>query len=200
MVNESATKDLLDKVLNTKVQRKAKAVIMTCVQFILTNTFILMNVADEAKAQHHSVGTGLNVMIYIAIAYAVGVSIFLLIHALCLGNADYETNLEIEEAYEKTNSTPLFDGILEIPLAIRFKGHLWWLIWIFWGLFTGIGGTFVALIYILPDFDTSNATSVAVGAAVFELYEITSDFSEYWIYTRHSKRNQYVSIPSVDDA
>lgn len=179
---------LLDKVMNTKLQRKAKAVIMTCVQFIFTNTVIVLNVAEKAESLNKNVSQGLKITVGISVAYAAGIAIFLLIHSMIKGDSIYQTNLDIEEAYEKTNQTPVFDGILEIPLAIRFKGPVWWLIWIIWALFLIIAALFVALVAFLPDFDVSNATSVAVGAAVFELYEITADFSEYWIYTRHTKK------------
>jgi len=188
MVTESGISDLLDKVLYTKLQRKAKAVIMTCVQFVLTNVFILLNVAEEAKNVDKGVGTGIYVMIGIAIAYVTTVSIFLLIHAIFSNKTKYETTAEIEQAYEKTNASPLIDGLLEIPLAIRFKGPKWWVVLIFWGLFIVIGIPFVVLIRILPDYDVSNATTLAVGAALFELYEITSDFAEYWVYTRHTSK------------
>jgi len=190
MVSVSVISDLLDKVLNTKLQRKAKTIIMTCVQFIFTNAFILLNVAEGAKNQDASVGTGIYVMIGIAIAYVVAVALFLLIFALCNGDVMFETTKEIEEAYAKTNASPVIDGILEIPLAFRFKGPKWWVVLIFWGLFIGIGVPFVVLVLVLPDFDVHSATSVAVVAAIFELYEITSDFAEYWIYTRNPKKTE----------
>jgi len=181
---------LLDKVLNTKLQRKAKAVIMTCVQFILTNTFIVLNIAEEAELQNKNISQGLKVVVGISIAYAIGISLFLLIHSTSKDDGfSYQTNMDIEEAYEKTNKFTVLDGILEIPLAIKFKGPLWWIIWIFWVLFVALAVLFIVLIASLPNFEIKNSTSVAIGAAIFELYEITADFSEYWIYTRHTVQN-----------
>jgi len=180
---------LLDKVLNTKLQRKAKAVIMTCVQFILTNTFIVLNIAEKAELENKNISQGLKLVVGISVAYAIGISLFLLIHAMSKGGWSYQTNMDIEEAYEKTNQIAVIDGILEIPLAIKFKGPLWWIIWIFWVLFVALAVLFIVLIASLPNFEIKNSTSVAIGAAIFELYEITADFSEYWIYTRHTVQN-----------
>ena len=112
MLDPTAISSLLDKVLNTKVQRKAKTIIMTVVQFVLTTTFIIMNAAEQAETQNKSISQGLKLMTGISIAYVVGLAIFLLIHALTRGGAVYQANPEVEDAYAKTNQVPVFDGIL----------------------------------------------------------------------------------------
>lgn len=187
---------LLDKVLTTKLQRKAKTVIMTIVQFVLTNTFIVMSAAEQAETQNKTISQGLKLTIGISTAYTVLLACFLLIHGNMQGDSAYQTNSEIEDAYAKTNQVQLVDGLLEIPLAIKFKGPFWWLIWIFWALFLGIAVAFITLVIFLPDFEVNNSTSIAVSAAVFELYEITGDFSEYWIYTRHSQKS-YEGVENI---
>ena len=103
---------LLDKVLTTKIQRKAKTIIMTVVQFVLTNTFIVMNAAEQAETQNKRITQGLKITIGTSVAYTVGLAIFLLIHGMTQGGSTYQTSPEIEDAYAKTNQVPVVDGIL----------------------------------------------------------------------------------------
>jgi len=186
--NADAIDGLLTKVLDTKIQRKAKSIIMTCIQFILTNFYLLVSSDEAALNQNENIGIALKVMIGISGAYAIGLAIFVLIHALLLGSHEYETDKDVEAAYEKTNLYPVIDHILEIPLAIKFRGKVWWLVLVIWAVFLAIAVAFVIIVRFQPDYDVDNSTSIAVAAAVMMLYQITGDFSEYWIYTRNDKK------------
>lgn len=183
----TAANTFLEKVLTTKMQRKAKGVIMTCIEFSLTNAFILMNIAEQAKLENKTTSISLKIVVAISIGYAVSVAGFLFIHGLMLGDTTFTTNMEVEDAYAKTNTKPFIDGILEIPLAVKFKGPKWWLIWINWGVLFLLAIAYAIIVGFYTDFNVENSTSLATAAAVFILYQITSDFSEYWIYTRNSK-------------
>merc|ERR1740139_625172 len=189
-MKQDAINDLLSKVLNTKIQRKAKGVVMTCVQFILTNFYLILSSNETAQNQSENIGIALRVMIGISAAYAIGMAIFILTHALLLGRDEYETNQEVEDAYKKTNSIPLVDSLLEIPLAIKFRGKLWWLVLLNWAVFLAIAVAFVIIVRFQPNFEPESSTSVAVAAGVTQLYQITGDFSEYWIYTRNQKKEE----------
>jgi len=179
--------ELLDKVLTTKMQRKAKSVIMTCLEFCLTNAFILLNIAEQAKLENKATSLSLKIVVGISVGYAAVVAGFVFIHGLMLGDTTFTTNKEVEDAYAKTNAKPFVDGILEIPLAVKFKGPKWWLIWINWGVFFALTIAYAIIVGTYTDFDLQTSTSVATAAAVFILYQITGDFAEYWIYTRNSK-------------
>ena len=167
---QSGIGTLFGAVLNTKIQRKAKDIVMTCVQFIFTSVYLILNNREGAGDQNENVITALKIITGFSIAYAISLAIFILIHALRFGDDEYETYKEIEDAYKKTNTIPLVDSVLEIPLAMKFKGNLWWLVLIIWVWFVALSVACVIIIRFQPCYVASKSTTVAATAGVLQLY------------------------------
>lgn len=191
---------ILSEVLDTRLKRKAKSIILTTLQLLLTDGVLALRAVEENDQKNEENGTdddritlSLKIMLGVSAGYAVLLSIFSFFHSLCLPS-NLGTKKEVEDAYKKTNKIPIFDSLVEIAMAIKFRGTAWWVIWIMWGMFLGISVTLFLLFVILRD-SVQNSTIAAVTVAVFQLYQITGDFSEYWICTRHCR----VEIGTADD-
>jgi hypothetical protein len=113
----------------------------------------------------------------ILIIYVVTVSVGVVIHASRL-SSNCITTAEIEEAYEKTNSMAIIDGILEIPLASRFGGK-----WFVVGAYSILGLTLVALFYILAITACDWGTLAAMLLAILTMYRFTADLCKYCVFT-----------------
>mmetsp|Transcript_61578 Transcript_61578/g.74065 ORF Transcript_61578/g.74065 Transcript_61578/m.74065 type:complete len:207 (+) Transcript_61578:18-638(+) len=177
----------LSRVLNTKLKRKSKSIVITCAQYLLVNGFLLLQENEnEVKSGNNSIDTGLVAMVIIGGIYAIITALFAFLHAFWLPPT-LKVSEEVELDYGKSNNLPLIDSILEIPLAVKWKGSLWWIVWIFWGFFLAIFVASVVLLLFIPELTAKNSTVVAVAAALLQLYQITGDFSEYWVYTRNAE-------------
>lgn len=177
----------LSRVLNTKLKRKSKSIVITCAQYLLVNGFLLLQENEnEVKSENNSIDTGLEAMVIIGGIYATITAIFAFLHSYWLPPT-LKVSEEVELDYGKSNNLPLIDSILEIPLAVKWKGSLWWIVWIFWGFFLALFVASVVLLLFIPELTAKKSTVVAVAAALLQLYQITGDFSEYWVYTRNSE-------------
>lgn len=95
-----------------------------------------------------------------------------------------KTTDRIENAYAKTNRVPLIDGILELAFPIIFRGNWWVLPYVAWLACSVVIGSCAFLFYVVRDqIDMSAMATLAAGALL--LYQVTSDFSEYWVHSRH---------------
>lgn len=180
------TNDILGRFLNTKLQRKAKSVISTAVQFILTDALILLQISDVN--QIIDVNKGISWEFWtitgLSIAYVLSLIIFLIVHASKLPQNQW-VKKEVEEAFEKTNSNAMLDGFMELPFPAKFKGiGGWYIPYIFWGIFLLFLITILILYIIIGD-DVQRSTVLTYCVAVLQVYQLTSDFSEYWVYTRN---------------
>jgi len=184
-VNLDDINETLDRVYNTRLKRKAKTVGITCAEFILTDVFIFYQAIELADSANKSVTTGFKAMIGISIAYAAILGGFTLIHGLVLSSKS-RVDPRVEEAFEQTNSYPLVDSLLELGLIFKFREKAWWVALIFWGAFLAIAAALVVLSLLTPDFDVESSTTVAVIAAIVQMYEITGGFAEYWIWSQNS--------------
>lgn len=203
MASTAITDDILGSFLNTRLQRKAKSVISTAVQFILTDALILLNVSNinEIKKFDDTISWELWAITGISIGYVLSIIIFLIVHAARLPKTQWVTD-DVEEAFEKTNNVAMFDGLLELPYPAKFKGiGTWYLPYIFWGIF-GLFLTAILILYILVADEVESSTVVAYAVAVLQVYQLTSDFSEYWVYTRNpvqlEESDIQVAVGAVD--
>jgi hypothetical protein len=180
----SAADKLLGTILNSRLQRKAKSIILSAIEFLVVD-FAMVQTYVEYEIENPQVELGLKVTLYGGAIYVVFVALFLFLHStLFLRVTNMKTSERIENAYAKTNRLPFVDGILEIPFPMIFKGSYWYLPYISWlvcGLVTGINSY---LFYVVRDQLTATAFATLVAGALL-LYQITSDFSEYWVHTRH---------------
>jgi len=174
---------VLDIVLDTQLKRKAKAIIMTCIQFIFVENLIMFQTTDKIEE------TGKGMAIYDKFSYAGAgyaglLAVFLFFHALFLPK-NINVREEVGLAYAKTNNIPILDSLLEIPLAAQFKGTLWWLVWVAWGMCGAVVAGWLILYYMLPNEELKGTMYMALSVAILQIYQITGDFSEYWIFTRN---------------
>jgi len=176
--------NVLDVVYTTHLKKKAKTIIITSVEFVLVDIFIVYEAYQNVETMEENVRFGLQIMSLVAAGYAALVAVFVFVHALVLSDTA-KVNPKLEAAYQKTNNVAVIDSILELPLAFKFKGPLWWLVWVFWALFAGICSLFIVLSVLGTDFNLSDSSYAALAVAITQLYEITGDFSEYWISTRN---------------
>jgi hypothetical protein len=231
---------LLDKVLHSRLQRKAKSIIMSCLQFLFVELALFATALDLLKNNRNvqeqerengeedeetwwfrNISTeriGAYAVLAASASYATFVCIFIYIHSVTskplksrpgpdgeMGtiddeNAESKTTKAVESAYARSNKIPILDGILELPFPAKFKGNFWYLpyfAWVWAGACIG-SGVFVFL-FALPNGDDeeeggeddenrnelNHTTQAALSAAALLLYQVTSDFSEYWVQSRH---------------
>ncbi len=95
-----------------------------------------------------------------------------------------KTTDRVENAYARTNRLPLIDGFLELPFPVVFRGSWWILPYVAW-LTCGVSlGGCSYLFYLVRDkLDMASLATLCAGALL--LYQITSDFSEYWVHSRN---------------
>ena len=187
---------ILGKILNSRLQRKAKSVILSCVEFLAVDYAIFLTYADF-EIENQNMKNGLNVSLIAGAIYIAFVALFLFVHSMIfLKVKDMQTNQKIEDAFEKTNRIPFLDGILEAVFPIMFKGHYWYFPYITWLVCIAVVGFNAFVFYSIRDQLTSVVTlTLLAGALLF--YQITSDFSEYWVHSRH--RESTTTLASTDD-
>jgi len=189
---------LLDKVLKSRLQKKAKGVIVASCQYLLLSGFFITEVIRhdfESKTAENAA----YVLAIGADVYAVTISVFLFIHAKRNPSFHSVLDEEVEDAYECTNQVPLFDGIVELGLPIKFRGDWWYLPYIAWAWFGAIlGGNIWLFTSPFASWGGNGLASPAVlSAALLILFSITSDFSEYWVRSRNQELVKPTSSPET---
>lgn len=176
---------VLNTILNSRLQRKAKSIILSCVEFLVVDLAILLTYL-KYEIENASVEFFLRVTLYAGAAYGAILALFLFVHASCfVGKVDnQQTSLRIENAYARTNKLPFVDGVLELPFPFIYKGDFWYLPYLTWSICAGLTSFSVFLLYSVRDQLDMVAYST-LGAGALLLYQITSDFSEYWVHSRH---------------
>lgn len=173
---------LLDKVLKTRLQRRAKSIIISSVQFILLALAILLIAIDleYEKKVHQVIAYGL---IGASMCYVFFIMVLLFFHAKALPK-NLKTTMDVEVAYSRTNMIPLLDSIFEIHFPLRFRGKKWYFPYIIWGLSAGLVAGTVAIFLLIRDKISASTMSLMISAALI-LYQITGDFAEYWVHSRN---------------
>lgn len=181
---------LLDKVLTSRIQRRAKGIIRSGLNFLMTSVVVLLSASEFNPNSNEDAFTLLSlsplaITVCVSAFFMLALCIFLFFHAAKLP-PHTRTEHEVENAYASTNKYPTYDGILELRFPAKFRGTNWWFAYIITGmcvaiLFTGFGLWFVERDRI------SNTTTAALFSAASLLENITSDFSEYWVYTRNQE-------------
>ena len=130
--------DLLTHILRTRLQRRAKSIIVSGLEFLITDLAILFLVID-LNIQNEQVELGLFIVAGIGAIYVLSLCVFLLVHASCVLDAKKtNTTKEIEEAFTETNKIPLVDGLFELAFPAKFRGNVWYLPYIMWGFCVAI--------------------------------------------------------------
>lgn len=183
---------LLDTILKSRLQRKAKGIILSSIQFIAVDFALLLtyleydlNGENNNNAFNPTLDVAFKITLYIAAIYTALLSLFIFIHSvLFLKTANTRTVASVEKAYSRTNLFPLVDGILELPFPFIFRGYAWFLPYFCWVIYVGVVGIGFLFFYLMNIQLTMTTLSTLV-AGVLLLYQITSDFSEYWVQSRH---------------
>ena len=188
---------MLNTILNSRLQRKAKNVILSSAQCLIV-LYAIFQTYQQLEIENPNVEFGLRISIYVGAAYTAFVALFLFVHSLVfLKDENMQTTENVEKAYSKTNKVPfpLLDGILELPFPAMFRGPLWFLSYFAWTVAGGVIGMNSYLFYIVrEDLNTEARATLTAGALL--LYQITSDFSEYWVYSR----NREIAVNSGSNA
>jgi cytochrome bd-type quinol oxidase subunit 1 len=116
--------------------------------------------------------------------YVILLCTFLFFHALKFPFKHTSTSHEVEDAYDSTNQFPAIDGLLELGFPLKFKGKYWRLPYVVLAICFMICSAGVAL-YFEERENISETTKTALVAAMLLLFQISTDFSEYWVYTRN---------------
>jgi len=177
----------LDTILKSRLQRKAKTIVMSSLQFLAVDIalrYAYLNVPNKDTIEP-VYDVGFQVTLYIGAAYVVLLAGFIFMHATCvLKTTNMQTKSNVEKAYENTNIFPVIDALLELPFPFLFKGILWYLPYFFWIICLGLI-TVGALFFHFTSVILSAEMISTLTAAALLLYQITSDFSEYWVQSRN---------------
>eukprot|EP00551_Chaetoceros_affinis_P002047 CAMPEP_0203661174 /NCGR_PEP_ID=MMETSP0088-20131115/59463_1 /ASSEMBLY_ACC=CAM_ASM_001087 /TAXON_ID=426623 /ORGANISM="Chaetoceros affinis, Strain CCMP159" /LENGTH=199 /DNA_ID=CAMNT_0050523823 /DNA_START=13 /DNA_END=612 /DNA_ORIENTATION=+ len=182
----STVEDLLNYVLRTRLQRKAKSIIMSGIEFLAVDLAILFVSINLDK--NVNIELGLFILAIIGAVYVFVLVTFIFIHAWCFTpdeSIKMKPKEEVEEAFAGTNSQPpILDGFLELPFPAKFRGNgcAWWLPYLGWSISAAIiiSG---AVLYLIAEADMTPGSSAALAAASLLLYQISSDFAEYWVFS-----------------
>lgn len=185
--------NLLGKVLKTRIQKKAKAIIRTGINFLATNIVILLSASDIAA--NENLGSGMSVInvmtscalgnvVALSALYVICLCLFLLTHSATFPYERTMTSQKVEDAYEVTNKYPAIDGILEFGFPAKFKGNYWRLPYLVLAVCIGITVSGASFCYQESE-TISDTTKASLFTAMLLLFQIATDFSEYWVYTRN---------------
>jgi hypothetical protein len=183
---------LLDKVLKTRLQRRAKSIIISSVQFLLLALAILL-IANDLEYEKKLYQIIVYALIGASMFYVFVIMVFLFFHAKALP-MNLKTTMDVEVAYSRTNMIPLLDSIFEIHFPLRFRGNKWYFPYIIWGFSAGLVAGTVVVFLLIRDEISASTTSLMISAALI-LYQITGDFAEYWV---HSRNQAYGKTSSSD--
>jgi hypothetical protein len=168
---ELSHQQLLNCAIQNRIKRKAKNIAMSSAEFILAVISLLLEIGQ-------GIVFGGKVLGITAIVYVTVMAIVTMVHAYRLPS-NIHTTLSIENAFKKTNNFPIIDGVLEIPLVIRY-GSVWFALLV-WGVFVVVFITLVSLLVYTQE----TRTTIAAGLlAALTLYNVTSDICEYHVLTR----------------
>ncbi len=176
--------NLLSQALTTHLQSKAKSIIMSGLEFIATDIAIALSVTkyrNESNIIHY----GMFGVLGLAALYVIVLGVFLFIHAIFHLKKNTRTSEKVADAFTKTNQIPVLDGCLELPFPSMYKGStLWFLPYICWSIFVvlTLGG---ATLFYFQWEALSNAVLAELSAGFLLLYQISSDFLEYWVLSRN---------------
>ena len=186
---------LLSQIMTTRLQRKAKGIITSCVELFITDLSIVYTTLNY-EIPNGGVVVGMTVVIALAALYSLLMAIFLFVHAEFYAPKNTKPIMEVEAAFARTNSNPPpIDGILELLFPATFKGNLWYLPYIGWGIAGSIALCCAIMFLIIQDQVTAS-TFAGLSTGGILLYQITSDFSEYWVLSRN--QNQIVIEGGVE--
>ena len=212
-ITDEQIDNLLSKVLKTRIQRRAKNIIRTGINYLLSNVVILLSSSSDiltvmakdtinldSRSQASNVvmamkSSAFGTVIGLSALYVILLCTFLFFHALNFPFKNTSTSHEIEDAYDSTNQFPAIDGLLEIAFPSKFKGKYWRLPYVILAICVMICSAGISL-YFEDRENISETTKTALFAAMLLLFQITTDFSEYWVITR----NQDPLMSSPGDA
>lgn len=178
--------NLLNTVLNSRLQRKAKSIILSSIEFLVVDFAILLTYL-EYDIQNARVEFALRMTLYAGAIYVAFIALFLFVHSFLFLKVDnMQTTINVEKAYAKTNKIPFLDGILELPFPLIFRGKFWFFPYITWLVCGVVIGFSSFLFYVVREQLTMTAFATLVAGALL-LYQITSDFSEYWVHSRNQE-------------
>ncbi|KAL7566184.1 hypothetical protein ACA910_011259 [Epithemia clementina (nom. ined.)] len=167
--------NLLDSVILNRNKRRAKQVVKTGIEFLMSVALLLYTI-HEQENDYGIAPSGL-ALAMISMSYVCAIMFFITVHAYRLP-PEFHTTPAIEEAYKKTNNWPIIDGFMEIPLPYRFGGAV--VAYTFWSVFFLL---FLVLMVTLA-LTYSGPYVLSSFLATFTLYDLTSELCEYWVHTR----------------
>mmetsp|Transcript_9200 Transcript_9200/g.13505 ORF Transcript_9200/g.13505 Transcript_9200/m.13505 type:complete len:211 (-) Transcript_9200:37-669(-) len=170
---------LLEQVLSNRANGKVKDVAMSGLETLVICAALFMSFMDM------DIENWLETYIILgaSASYAILLSVLCIIHSSCTPKGT--TTKQVEDAYTATNLFPIIDGILELGFPVIFGGKMWYLPLIMWVFFLAI------LISGILFFGKIETNLTDKGMAVTEallLYQMTSDFAEYWTHTRNQEK------------
>ena len=196
MVNKSASLDefppsetdvsidcLLSQVLTTHLQSKAKGIIVTSIQFVAVESSIFLTIRDY-DIESEVIQYGFYAVLGLAAVYVNVLGVFLFLHSMLHTNRKMSTSQEVADAFTSTDHIAFFDGCLQIPFPIIYRGNLWCAPYMAWTIFVTIiaGGV---VIFQFEWEKLSNAILATLIAGTLLLFQITADFLEYWMLSRN---------------
>uniref|UniRef100_A0A7S4V535 Uncharacterized protein n=1 Tax=Ditylum brightwellii TaxID=49249 RepID=A0A7S4V535_9STRA len=192
--------EILDKVIINRIRRKGKDVVLLVVEFLLALVGIILAITRE-KDGAPKITT---IIFCAAIAFYVICLALMLTWNVFHLPPNVSTSEEVEEAYKKTNSNYMIDGILEIPIAIKFG--LKWPVFIVWGIFLVGFGFFLYILQTNTALERDTYMNSLLAALL--LYRVTSDTCEFWVHTLPEHRKYFATddnalegdVENLDDA
>jgi hypothetical protein len=175
------TAALLNSVIVNRNKRKAKDIVLIALEFYFV--FLAADGLYTEAIIHYGIEIWSDPFFLFAIStilYVVAVSVCVMIHASRLPS-NRNTSAEIEEAYEKTNNVPIFDGFMEIRISYRFGDKTF---------STVVYSIFVVIVVFLSFLGVNGAEGFTYTTAILAcltLYRFTADICEYHLITRQTK-------------
>ncbi len=188
---------ILSQVLKTRIQRKAKGVIRSGINYLISTLVLFSSTSDVIIAKENIyegayilwkalMSSGFGILIALSDFYVMLLCIFLFLHATTFPFDRHYTTRDVEKAYDRTNQYPAIDGILELGFPAKFKEKYWQFSYVILGISTSFIAS-GAVLYAMNFEHTSSTTTSALVATMVLLFQISADFSEYWVYTRHQR-------------
>lgn len=179
------TVEVVEQTLHNRNQRLAKTIVVSCVEFLVAVASILAGVINEVNESNGSDGDSYvfsltYFVVAVTMLYVAVVAIIIFATSRRL-KPHARLDPEIDLLYAATNKMICIDGILEIPLSIKYAGRC---IPIFmWSVYLLLLILVMMAMFYVPEGSvnqTSAQTYVASFLAVIQMYRITSDVCEFW--------------------
>ena len=198
LTSEENIDKLLEMVLKSRVQRKAKDIVRSGINYLFFIAVVLQTSPDIIGATDANLTTPSGLyeaimsssfgnVIGMSIVFIVLLSSFIFWHATkfhkCMKAV---TDEAVENAYEQTNKYPAFDGLLELVFPYRFKGYMWAFPYFVLAICSYIL-LLGLMLYLDEQENMTQVTSGALGASALQLLAVATDFSEYWVHTRNQE-------------